>query len=238
MKKLTGIFFMFDFDGTLSPIVKHPKDSILPLNIKKWLRQLLKKKNVKIAIITGRSLIDIKNRTKISGVFFAANHGLEISYNNNFLLCLGKKFKKHILSLSQKLDKELRQIPNVYIENKLLSASVHYRMVPKKYHKALERLVRSIAQPYLNKFNLQLSSGKKVFEIRPSNFWNKGMAVEWLLKKYGQGHIPVYVGDDITDEDAFKNLSKNGITVRIGNKSASHAKYFIKHISELQKIFC
>ena len=227
------IFLFLDFDGTLSRIVSHPQDAIIKPEAKKWLKALLKKRHIKIAIVTGRSLSDICHRLKLGGLYYIANHGMEIFYKRRFLLKRGRQFEKPLNSFGDEAISTLAHIPGIFIEEKGLSVAVHFRRVERKYHRIVKNIVHEIASPFVKKHNLQLTKGKMLLELRPAHFWDKGEAVKWLLKRTAPRHFPIYIGDDITDEDAFRVLKTHGVTIRVGRKTGSHAQYYISSIKNI-----
>lgn len=225
-----GVFLFLDFDGTLSQIVSHPRDAVIRPDAKKWLKKLLKRNNIKVAIVTGRSLPDIRRKIRLHGLYYVANHGMEVFYKDRFLLKKGSQFERPLKCFGDEMISTLAHIPGIFIEEKGLSVAVHFRRVERKYHSIVKKIVREIAEPIMKKYDLQLTEGKMLLELRPASVWNKGSAVKWLWKKVAPGYFPVYVGDDITDEDAFKALKPHGLTIRMGMKTGSHAQYYIPSI--------
>lgn len=230
------IFLFLDFDGTISNIVPHPAHAEIMPEAKAWLAQLIGTGKVKIAIVTGRALADIRKRVGLRDIFYVANHGLEIWHRSRFILNKGASYKRPITSFARLLHERLSHFKNVFIENKGLSVAVHYRRVPKALHKELRSLVVSLAEPYISRHGLDITLGKMLMELRPSSYWNKGKAVRFLWKKAGRSNFPIYIGDDITDEDAFEALKADGLTIRIGRKKGSAAKYYVSGIKGLMEI--
>ena len=226
------IILLLDFDGTLSPIVSHPHGARLSLPTKKQLK-LLSKKGVKIGIVTGRILSDIRKRIGLKDLIYAANHGLEIHYKGRFLTKKCEKYRAPIGRLSKELRKALGEIPNILIEDKGLSVAVHYRLVNRKYHKPISKALKDIARPFLKKYALQLTGGKMVWELRPAGIWNKGKAVMWIWKRLAKKSVPIYIGDDVTDEAVFEALKGKGITIRVGYKKGSKAAYYLASPKEV-----
>jgi trehalose 6-phosphate phosphatase len=108
----------------------------------------------------------------------------------------------------------LAPIPGILIEDKGLTASVHFRLVDENRLGDFFHLFNLTTKKYETLF--RITSGKKVFEIRPLDAWNKGDAVSWIIGTMGGERIPFYAGDDATDEDAFRVISGSGISVSVG----------------------
>lgn len=228
-----GIILFLDFDGTLSPIVKNPNNAILPPDVKLWLRKLSRKKNIRVGIVTGRSLSDIKQKVGLKDIIYAANHGMEIFYHGKYLLRKGRAYEKPLKMLADELHGSLSNISGAIVENKGLSVAVHFRKASTKLHATVKRIVKRLSKAYMKKYNLQLTGGKMILEIRPAKHWNKGEAVLWMWKRLAPQYTPIYIGDDMTDEDAFKALKPYGLTIHIGKGKNSHAEYFVKSIKDV-----
>lgn len=231
-----GVFLFLDFDGTLSPIAKNPNDAVLPFYIKKWLRELSRGKKVKIGIVTGRALPDIRRKVGLKNIIYAANHGMEIFHNGKHLLRMGHAYKKPLQMLACELRESLSDVSGVVVENKELSVAVHFRMVGVRSRVHVKKVVKKLSEFYLKKYKLQLTAGKMILEIRPAKIWNKGRAVLWVWRKLAPQYTPVYIGDDATDEDAFKALRPyDSVTIRIGMKRRTHAKCFVESIRDIMR---
>lgn len=222
-----------DFDGTLSPIARDPKDAALPSDVKSWLRNLSQKKRVKIVIVTGRALTDIRQKVGLKNIIYAANHGMEIYCNGRYLLRKGGVYKKPLQALADELDDSLSGIHGAIVENKKLSVAVHFRNASARSRVTVKKIAKKLSESYLEKYGLQLTTGKMIIEIRPAKFWNKGKAVFWIWQRLAPKHTPIYIGDDVTDEDAFQALRPYGPTIRIGKNRNSHAEYFLKSIKDV-----
>lgn len=233
MKENSKILLLFDFDGTISPIVADPRDAILPNDVKRWLNDLIGKKNIILGIVTGRALIDITKKMNLANIIYAANHGMEIYWKGRLLLQKGGCYKKPLSQLAIKLEPLLRTIPGVVIESKGLSFAVHFRKVRNGLRKRVKKIVRETSAPWLKKQRLQLTSGKMILEVRPALHWNKGKAALWIWKTLAPKYVPFYIGDDITDEDAFAALRPYGVTIRIGKKKDSHAEFCVPSIKTI-----
>jgi len=215
---MSKLMLFFDFDGTLSPIVKNPEEAFIPDKVRSWLERLSKNKEYIIAVVTGRSLQDIRKRVGLKNIIYASNHGMEVYYRGRFLLRKGDIYKRPLKNLEKELIRELSGTPNIYIENKGLSIAIHLRRVRKQYHAEVKRIVKMAVEPWLKRHKLQLTGGKMLLEVRPV-LWDKGKAVLWMWKRFAPNHLPVYIGDDVTDEDAFRAIGDAGITVKVGRKA-------------------
>ncbi|MBI5573967.1 MAG: trehalose-phosphatase [Elusimicrobia bacterium] len=223
-----------DYDGTLVPIRKTPKLAVLNLKTKELLRQISKK--YFIAIISGRTLSEIKKLVGLKNIIYSGNHGFEIEIKGRKTVQdVPLESKKEIHRIKNKLIEEIKKIGGAFLEDKGLTLSVHWRLVGKKYLLKLFAIIRDVIR---NGLCIHLTKGKKVWEIRPNINWDKGRAVRFVMSKVQSPKskvVPIYIGDDITDEDVFKIL-KNGITIRVGKSKKSKAKYYIKNQSEIKKL--
>ena len=110
-------------------------------------------------------------------------------------------------------------------------------MVKNKDFSTLRKIFNDTTRPFVYHHKIKLTQGKKVFEIRPPVKWDKGKAVLWLLKKLSKGKkdVPIYIGDDKTDEDAFLALRKKGITIRVGRSNNTYANRCIDNVNGVYK---
>ena len=238
--KAKKIFLFLDYDGTLTPIASRPKQATLPKATKALLRRLQRCQGVKIALISGRSLKDVKALVGVKDVVYAGNHGLEIKGSGLvWKNPLVTKNKKVLTVIKQKLKKSLKGIKGVLIEDKGLTLSVHYRCVKKAKQAAVKKLFQKTVLLFLKSDKIKTSEGKKVLEIRPPLKWHKGKAVQWLLSQWRKSkkhHLAIYVGDDVTDEDAFGILGSEDLSVIVGKKRRTRARYFVKNTQDVNRL--
>ncbi len=237
MKKL---LLFLDYDGTLTPIVKKPHQAKLPNARRSFLKKISKDKNVIVTIVSGRMLSNLKEMVRIPKIFYIGNHGFEISGpKTKFVHHKALAAKPILREIKNELAKRLKGIKGIIIEDKILTLCLHYRLVSKKDFNKAEKIFKDITAPYLKSKKIRITHGKKVFEIRPNVRWDKGQAVLWFLNKKapqqarGKRIFPVYIGDDTTDEDAFKVLKKRGVTFRVGRTTNTHAKHFLKNVDQV-----
>lgn len=224
------VFLFLDYDGTITPIVDLPDKAVLSKEMHSLILRL--KEIIPIAIVSGRSLDDIKRRVNIEEMIYAGNHGAEIWDGSK--LVVGQQLsdsKKVLEKIIRELKEALLSVKGVMVEDKGITASVHFRMVNAQEISKMFDIFWSIADSYKGLF--KITSGKKVFEIRPHGIWNKGDSVKWIWKNFGKNKIPLYIGDDKTDEDAFKVIKGKGIGVSIGR--SLEADYYLDTQEEVKK---
>ncbi|MCZ6489923.1 MAG: trehalose-phosphatase [Acidobacteria bacterium] len=202
-----------DYDGTLTPIVARPELAVLSDQTRKTVIELAGRCTV--AVISGRDLRDVQKLIGIDGIFYAGSHGFDIEgpegkvqgaqQGNDFLPALDRA--------EQELRDRLSRIAGSLIERKKFSIAIHYRQVQENEAGAVEEAVDKVLalHPELRK-----TYGKKVYELQPKIDWHKGKALLWLLEALHLPEsevLPMYIGDDVTDEDAFRALLDRGVGI-------------------------
>lgn len=241
LKLANHVLLLSDFDGTLLPIVDRPEMAALSPEAAKLIRTLAKNRHYTVGIISGRALTDLKSRIGVEGIIYAGNHGLEIEgFGSNFLEPIAEEMRPFFQILNQALAATFRGSKGVFVENKGLTLSVHYRSVDDTEETRVKDAFDRVTNPLNVTGRIKVTHGKKVYEIRPPVDWDKGRAISWLIARCREargkgGALPVYLGDDLTDEDGFKVIEKNsGISVFVGEQSfPSVARYFLKSPDEV-----
>lgn len=202
-----------DFDGTLAPIVNNPEDACLSPEMYELMKKLLEQ--VTCVILTGRDRADIEKRIDLRGMIFAGSHGYEIKGRE-----LDWVFEEGLASVAalddaqNELETLLAGEQGVTLERKKFAIAVHYRHVPEEKAQNVVDKVQGVISQYRS--CLKPGPGKKVLELKPNCEWNKGKALEWLMNKLNfdlNTHIPVFIGDDLTDEDAFAIVQNHGVGI-------------------------
>ncbi|MFC1949621.1 trehalose-phosphatase [Chloroflexota bacterium] len=240
----TRVLLLSDYDGTLTPIVSRPEDAMLSPGVREKLRALAENPAFSVGIISGRLLKEVRQLVGVEGIYYAGNHGLEIEGPGlSFIHPAAESAWMEIADLNRQLSERLSSIEGAFVEDKGLSLSVHYRLVNENDVDTVADIFRQITEPRLKEGKIRLSSGKKVFEVRPPIDWHKGKAVETVIKEIERtsrseiGTV-IYLGDDITDEDAFRVVRHpRGWSVFIGEENqSSSADYFLNSTSEVETL--
>lgn len=216
-----------DFDGTLAPIVDQPEDAALPPETRAVLADLAGHRGV--AIVSGRDLDDLRARVALENVYYGGSHGFRLAgphgWSREFEKARG--FLPALDEAEGRLRDGLASAEGVEVERKRYAIAVHYRRAAKRAIAGVRRVVEKVNETCPD---LELSEGRKVLELRPALDWDKGKAVGWLLEALGleaARAFPIYVGDDVTDEDAFRAVEVEGLAIvvqgRAGRTRARHA---------------
>lgn len=182
------ILFLSDFDGTLAPIAEKPELAEIPEGTRMLLHSLTSNRRFTVGVISGRSLKDLKDKVKVEGVVYAGNHGFEIEGPGlSFVNPIVEEIKPFFRIIRQILVLTLGTIKGVLVEDKGITLSVHYRQVDDEKAKTVESLVERAINGPASHGLFKVTSGKKVYEVRPAVNWDKGKAIQLLMKKYGKG---------------------------------------------------
>jgi alpha,alpha-trehalase len=211
-----------DYDGTLSPIAPRPDLAILPEATREVLRRLSNR--FPMVIVSGRGREDVASLVGLEALAYAGSHGFDIAGPPPapgapaLRLEVGEGVPEKIDRAAGRVRRELADIPGVFVEPKRFAVSVHFRLADERDVPRIERAVDAAvaAEPGLRK-----AHGKKLFELRPDLDWDKGRALLWLLDALGldrPGVLPFYIGDDLTDEDAFRAIANRGIGILVADE--------------------
>ena len=242
LREARRILLMSDYDGTLTPIVEKPELAELSPGVKELLRSLSHQRGFTVAIISGRAIADIKAKVGIKGIIYAGNHGLEIEGPGiSFVNPIAHEFRPIINVIHYVLTRALGKIRGIFIENKGLTISVHYRNVEQANIDEVHSIVQRLSGSVEAAGKARITPGKKVYEVKPAVNWDKGKAIKLLMRRYGKGGrrsglFPIYMGDDLTDEDGFRVIEHygQGISVFVGEPDRpSLARYFLRTPDEV-----
>lgn len=216
------VLLLFDYDGTLTPIVARPELARLAPAVREALARLADGGGgggkFIVGLVSGRSLADLTELADIPGLLLAGNHGFEISGPGmEFVHPEAAALRPALDDAFARLQAAAAATPGAMVEHKGLSLTAHYRGVAPEQAGGLERAVEAAVAPLVDSGQLRITRGKMVREIRPNLPWHKGRAIAWLRDCYPEAPLPVYFGDDVTDEDGFIAAQElGGLAVFVG----------------------
>ncbi|WP_299820985.1 trehalose-phosphatase [uncultured Jannaschia sp.] len=216
-----------DYDGTLTPMVDRPERAVLSDAMRDVLRRLAEVST--LAIVSGRDRVDVARLVGIGSLIYAGSHGFDITGPDG-LAQENERAAEALPALAaaaDRLDAALEGIEGAQVERKKFAIAVHYRRVAEGEVDALRRAVEAVAAEHPE---LRQTGGKMILELRPRVDWDKGRAVLWLLEALGMGDddvLPLYLGDDDTDEDAFAALAGRGIGILVSDTKRQTAAQYV-----------
>lgn len=206
-----------DYDGTLTPIVDRPELAVLSPRAREVVDAVARR--LPVAVISGRDRADVARLVGIDSLTVAGSHGFDIRVAGGGEIHhqVGGDMGKDLDAVEHALRQRLDAIPGSLIERKKFSLAAHYRLVAPERADAVKAAVAEVVAAHPG---LKTKPGKMVLEIQPDIDWHKGRAVEWLLEALKLNRpdvIPVFIGDDVTDEDAFGTLQGRGLGIVVAD---------------------
>jgi len=230
------LVFFLDYDGTLVPIAPTPSAARPSPEVASVLRRL-RRRGYEVVVVTGRSAAAVRDLLGVDELTYLGNHGLEVLDGDSPPAFRAAEHISHQIQwVAKRIQERLGDVPGVIIEDKGLSVAIHHRQVDPLAVGRLKQLVALLAgqhRPWV-----RLTRGREVLEIRPNIPWDKGRAVLWWLEQrfgpdWPQRILPVYIGDDRTDEDAFGALAGGGITVAVAPDDPTAAAFYLADPAEV-----
>lgn len=224
-----------DYDGTLTPIVERPELAVMSHEMRETVKALAL--HCPVLVISGRERSDVQRLVGLDSVIYAGCHGFDIAGPKRLEIRHeeGAGYVPEIAQAARQLRGRLASVEGIIVEDKKYAVAVHFRMVQTEDAGRVEKIVDDVvaAHPRLRK-----TGGKKVFELRPNMDWDKGKAVLWLLRALDLDRpdiVPFYLGDDITDRDAFEALRGKGISILVADTAQpTAADYRLANPSEVR----
>lgn len=220
------VTLFLDFDGTLTPLKAHPFEVELDEGMRALLRRLASHPRISVCIISGRQLGDLRRRVRLRKVRCLGVHGMDDGRG----VAVARRVRQALRRAMQMAERRLGGIPGVWIEDKKSAFAVHFRTADRAGAARASARLRRL-EPALPG-GLRVMRGKKIWEALPADEQGKGSAAARVLQGLPQGALPVYVGDDTTDETAFSAL-RFGLTVAVGRRKTA-ASYFVANPAEVR----
>jgi trehalose 6-phosphate phosphatase len=223
------LLLLMDFDGTLVELADDPDAVELSTARRDLLQCLARRPALTMGVISGRRLADLRMRVGAgNAIFYAGLHGLEIEGPGmQFLHSQAANTRALIQRIGGSLIDATKDLAGVRVENKELTVAMHVRGAASAAQRQAELSFREIAEPHLKAGTLRLLHGDRVFELLPAVAWTKGAAILHIKaeveRQYRQAAWLIYVGDDVTDEDAFRAVGTKGMTIAVGDRPAPAA---------------
>jgi trehalose 6-phosphate phosphatase len=203
----------FDFDGTLSEIVDDPAAARPAAGATEALQKLAAQ--CPVAVLSGRDLADVTARVGLPDIWYAGSHGFELTapdgthHQNDAAAAVIPV----LAQVAAQLRDQLGSIPGVVVEHKRFGVAVHYRNAARDRVGEVAAAVRAAGQYH----SLRVTTGREVIELRPDIDWDKGKTLRWVIDHLhhtgSAALMPIYLGDDITDEDAFDAVRHDGVPI-------------------------
>ena len=215
-----------DFDGTLVNYQAHPEGVKLSAGAKRALRRLARHRNVHVAIVSGRRRGVLVRHVKVPGVHFMGLYGWEDGKS----LRLPERTVQKVRRLRGTLASLSSELPGISIEDKGISVAVHFRGASPEMQRRAQKCIHMALGK--NHADLHVLRSNDVWDVAPRQVSGKGDALRKALRGAGRGVLPIFVGDDVTDESAFVALSK-GITVLAGPQRKTAARFGLRDPEEV-----
>jgi trehalose 6-phosphate phosphatase len=244
-ERMTGrrLAVFLDYDGTLTPIVDRPQDAVISEHMREVVRALAHRCTV--CVVSGRDRPVVQQLMGMDELIVAGSHGFDIwsPHGGAIVREEGGAFAELLTRVTATLREQVAPFEGALVEPKKSSVAVHYRLVEERDRPRIGAIVDRVLAA--NPDALKVTPGKMVYEIQPKLEWDKGKAVLYLLEALeldGDDVLPLYVGDDITDEHAFQALRRRGIGILVANLGdpevagrATDAEYRLGDTQEVER---
>jgi trehalose 6-phosphate phosphatase len=221
-----AIWIFLDFDGTLVPYYRRPEDVKLSGDCRRILERLSRRRRVRVAIVSGRRNAALRKyvrlpRLKLLGLF---------GWEKNGRAALPRKTKGALVGLRTVLAPLAASFPGIQVEDKGVSYAVHFRDASPDAQRRVRVWIRGLVARLRPEFHMIQSD--YACDIVPHQVQGKGVAMRDFVRSLRAPFLPIYIGDDLTDEPAFMAL-RRGITVRVGPFSRTKARFRLKNPEEV-----
>lgn len=219
-----GLVLCTDFDGTLAPIETDPDAPEITPENRRVLKSLRDHERIRVAVVSGRALDDVRERVGVDGIAYAGNHGLELHrHGSTTVHPVAAKRRRRLQRIVEYLEDRLASIEGAAIEDKGVTVTVHFRKTPEEQVESVVEAVEESVERF-GDGRIRCTGGKQILELRPAVRWHKGMAVSLIAAAQADDWMPIYIGDDTTDESAFRAVLPDGIAIHVG-RGETNASY-------------
>lgn len=224
-----------DYDGTLTPIVANPEQAYLSASMRDVVQEVAH--DLPVAIVSGRERQDVQQLVGLREVYYAGSHGYDIAGPEGITMELqeAQSLVPELRSLYTRLLHDLLDYNGIQLELKRFSLAIHYRNLDPELASLLQQRVEVSLEQFPD---LRLNGGKKVLEVQPAIPWDKGQAMLWLMRQVedsGTARFPIFIGDDLTDENAFEKMPESGFGILVGQVDhPTAAQYNLSDVTEVE----
>jgi len=218
---------LLDFDGTLVPLIDNPDGVSLDASVRRILGGLTRRTAVSVYIMSGRRLADLRRKVRVSGIHLLGLHGWE---RRRAALPPSQKQILHTAKIW--LAQHLPIQPGILLEDKGFALAVHYRMAKPPAVRVAQKVLGAARDRF--RPGLRLLKGKKIWELLPRAILGKGPATQSLLAELPADTLPIFVGDDTSDESAFAVLP-HGLAVHVGGHTQTKAHFYVRNTGEVRE---
>jgi trehalose-phosphatase len=231
------VLFLFDYDGTLVPIAPRPDMAVMTAVTRRRLERLIQLPSVFVAVLSGRTLADLKAKVGIGGLYYAGTSGLELDLCGATLIHPeSDRAARLIAVVADRVNRDVAGYSGAWLEHKRLGLTVHYRQVEADRIDALRRRVIQSAEPFSGA--LQVLDGPMAIEMVPNLGWTKSSALFKIIETIQRGSegavIPFCAGDAGNDADVLRATDAlGGIAIGIGERAPATARHRLLSPAEL-----
>lgn len=234
------LIVLADFDGTLAEFHPNPAAPMLTDVRREWLRDIAAHPLTVVGIVSGRRVPDLRRRAPLApDGYYAGLHGMEIEQGSRRWQHPDlDRARAHVTALIAELERVAEAFPAAIIEDKAASVAIHVRGVAYEHRGAALALADTCAEPWVAGGRLRRLEGSLVIEYLPNVACHKGDAVEWIARdvedRLGAPGWVLFMGDDVTDEDAFRAITR-GISVLVGSRPTA-ARHKLDGIADVDTL--
>lgn len=230
-----------DYDGVLTPIVDRPEDARMSPAMRRVVSELARR--CLVCVVSGRDRAVVQELMGVNNLIVAGSHGFDIWHPERGTLTheAASGFEELIATVTDQLRDQVGGLSGVAVEPKRASVAVHYRLAGADARQRVTDEVERLLSERPDE--LKVTPGKLVYELQPKLDWHKGKAVLYLLDTLGQSGpdlVPLYLGDDVTDEDAFRALHGRGVSIYVGSVDEldhrTEAEFWLDSVDEVQQL--
>ncbi|HEX6770354.1 MAG TPA: trehalose-phosphatase [Candidatus Binatia bacterium] len=231
-----AIMTFLDFDGTLVEIAPTPADVDFAAPRKRWLEDILSLPCCSVGVVSGRPIDELRRIIGLDEIFYIGCHGLEWAAPDGarYTASPSRVLVDALSSLRAEMREAMAGFAGVVVEDKGISLALHYRLAERDTAWAARKeFVRAVNGYQQQGVKLELLPGKEVIEAKPAGT-TKGDAVSEIWARYAPTALPIYIGDDVTDESAFSAVGETGLAIVVAETPrTTAARLFLKNPTEV-----